>query len=101
MSKKKSHLALYTARRQKNTKYFRLRRPTTPKSISFSPIKHRPSTPRYRTPVKKDLLLLYLKDQKKVRTDNTKAEWESEWEDCKITLLDIDTEQNELFFKKK
>ena len=33
-----------------------------------------------------------------MRTDNTKAEWISEWEDCKITPLDIDTEQNEHFF---
>ena len=64
---------------------------------SFSPIKHRPSTPRYRTPVKKDLLLLYLK-HKKVRTDNTKAGWESEREDCEITPLDKDTDQNERFF---
>ena len=33
-----------------------------------------------------------------MRTDNTKAEWESEWEDCEITPLDKDTDQNEHFF---
>ena len=35
-----------------------------------------------------------------MRTDNTKAEWESEWEDFKITPQDIDTEQNEHFFQE-
>ena len=36
-----------------------------------------------------------------MKTDKTKAEWESEWEDCKITPLDIDTEQNEHFFQEQ
>ena len=36
-----------------------------------------------------------------MRTDNTKAEWESEWEDCEITLLDKDTDQNEHFFQEE
>ena len=36
-----------------------------------------------------------------MRIDNTKAEWESEWEDCEITPLDKDTDQNEHFFQEE
>ena len=36
-----------------------------------------------------------------MRTDNTKAEWESEREDCEIAPLDKDTDQNGRFFQEE